>query len=200
MSCIHLWAFSNFDTSETFTRQRRGCVWHLRWEVRQDIREGDAQRAPAVGAGEATQGWRRCSERMLPVWCSLLLREMRGQQQWWILPVRKVSVHASVPQQRGGVGTIRAVAEARILLLLEVMSRTAAEGEAGHAAPLAAPGRAVGVGGRVDVRVVQGRGTMAVVQWQGVVQRLPGGGVGAQRGLAAQGGMFWPWWADGATK
>lgn len=182
---MHLWAFSNLcDTNETFTRQRRDGAWHLRWEVRQNIREGDAKRAPTVGAGEATQGWRRCSEWMLPVWCSLLLREMRGQQQQCcILPVQKVSVHAPVPQQQGGgVGTICAVAEARILLLLEALSRAAAEGIAVHAAPLAAPRRAVGVGGRVDVRVVQGRGATAVVQRQGVVQRLPGGGVG---GLAA---------------
>lgn len=186
--------------NETFTRQRRGGAWHLRWEVRQNIRERDAQRAPTVGAGEATQGWRRCSERMLPIWCSLLLREMWGQQQqWWILPVQKVSVHAPVPkQQGGGVGTIRAIAEARLLLLLEALSWTAAEGVAVHVAPLAAPGRAVGVGRRVDV-VVQGRGATAVVQRQGVVQRLPCGGVGAQRGLVAQGGMFRPWWADGAT-
>lgn len=112
-----------------------------------------------------------------------------------------VSVHAPVPQQRGGgVGTIRAIAEARILLLLEALSWTVAEGVAGHVAPLAAPGRAVGVGGRVDVRVVQGRGATAVVQRQGGVQRLPGGGVGSQRGLAAQGGMIWPRWTGGATK
>lgn len=91
---------------------------------------------------------------------------MRGQQQRWILPVQKVSVRAPVPQQRGGggVGAIRAVAQAGILLLLEALSRTAAEGVAGHAAPLAAPGRAVGVGGGVDVRVVEWRGAPGVVQ------------------------------------
>lgn len=126
---------------------------------------------------------------------------MGGQQQRWNLPVQKVSVHVPVPQRLdGGVGTIGGVAQARVFLLLEAPSRAAAEGVAGHAAPLAATGRAVGVGGRVDVRVVQGRGVTAVVQGQGLVQRLPGGGVGAHRGLAAQGWMFWPWWAHGGTR
>lgn len=127
---------------------------------------------------------------------------MRGQQERWNLPVQKLSVHVPVPQRlEGGVGTIGAVAEARFFLLLEAPSRTAAEGVPGHAAPLAATGGAVGVGGRVDVRVVQGRGVTAVVQRQGLVQRLPGGGggVGAQRGLAAQGWMFWPWRAHGGA-
>lgn len=151
-----------------------------------------------MGAGEATQGGGRRPERVLPVRRSLLLGEVGGQQQQRrVLPVQQVSVRAPVAQRGGGgVGAAGAVAQAGVLLLLEAPSRAAAEGVAGHAAPLAAPGRAVGVGGGVHVGV----GGEGVVQRQGVVQRLPGGGVGAQRGLAAQGGVFWPRWADGATR
>lgn len=155
-----------------------------------------------MGAGEATQGGGRRPERVLPVRRSLLLGEVGGQQQQRrVLPVQQVSVRAPVAQRGGGgVGAAGAVAQAGVLLLLEALCRAAAEGVAGHAAPLATPGGAVGVGGGVHVGVAEGRGAPGVVQRQGVVQRLPGGGVGAQRGLAAQGGVFWPRWADGATK
>lgn len=74
-------------------------------------------------------------------------------------------VHASISQQgRGGVWTVCAIAEARVILLIKALSGTAAEGIASQTASLAASRRAMCIGGRVDVGVVQGRRVVAVVQ------------------------------------
>lgn len=67
-----------------------------------------------------------------------------------------------------------------------------AEGVAGHAAPLAAPRGAVCVGGRVRVRVGQGRGVVAVVQGHRVRGWLSVRGVAADGGVAGQEGVLWP--------
>lgn len=190
------------------TWQGRGCAWCLGWQVRQDIGEGDTNGAPAVGTREATEGRGSCSQWVVPVWRPLLLR----QKRWLYLrltlrltvPIhggQKIPVHSPVAQQRrAGVRAVRAVANPRVILLVKALSRTAAEGVAGHAASLAASRRAVGVGGWVDVRVVQGRRVVAVVQRHRVLGWLSGRGVAVQRGVAAQDGVLRPrlvdWWAS----
>lgn len=50
----------------------------------------------------------------------------------------------------------------------------------------------MGVGDWVHVEVVCRSGFVAVVYGHGVLQRLSGGGVAAERGVATQGGMLWP--------
>lgn len=63
----------------------------------------------------------------------------------------------------GGVWTIWAIAKTRVILFIKALSRTTAKTVSNYAGPLAASGRAVGIGGRVDVRVVQGRRVVAMV-------------------------------------
>lgn len=154
------------------TRQRRGRSRRLGREVRQHAGEGDAQGAPAVGAGEAAGGRGRRSQGVLPAGRPLLLGQKRG--------LRVGRLHPPVKGQR----SVGAVAESRAVLLVEAPRRTAAEGVASRAAPRGA----VAVGGRVNVRVVRGRRVVAVVQGHGVLRRLSA----AQGRVAGQDGMLWP--------
>jgi len=183
-----------------------GCAQRLGREVGQHVGEGDAQGAPAVGTGEPAEGRGRRAQRMLPIGRPLLLGQKRRLHhldlgQLCLTPPihggQKFPVHASVSQQiGGGVGT---VGETRVVLLLEALSRTAAESVASHPVQLAASGGAVGVGGRVDVRVVRGWRAVAVVRRRGAQRRLSGRGIAAQRRVAGQDGVLGPGLARGGT-